>query len=515
MRVRFRTVGRDVGRIVQIVALMPLVSIPVALIHGEYYAVPALVLSGLAMLAIGVGATRRFLDAPEPDKLHGMLIAASAWAVVGVLGGLPLLLVAWTVAVDPFPAWANTPPLTETISAFRDPLNAVFESLSGFTSTGLTMAYAEEDLTATMQWWRSFTEWIGGVGVIVLTVAVLARPGSGSLTLYQSEARSTKIHPSVVSTVHEIWKIYLVLTIGGIALFFAAGMEPWGAINHAMTGISTGGFSIWSDSIGYYDSPLIEYAVVPVMVAGSIAFPIHYLIFKGELKNLYTDLQTRWVFIWFGLGSIVLTAVLTLRGTYDTVEESFRYGLFQFVSATSNAGFGTTAIGDGAEQIWTADATLLLCAGMLTGAAAGSTVGGIKLIRAITLVKGTRWRIAGVFTPDSAVRYLRIGDRSLDETQASREFEEAAIVLVLWVVFLAIGLAVLLATLPTDVRVEYALFEVMSAQSTVGLSAGITGPEMPIPAKLMFLVNMWIGRLEIIPVLVLLRGAFLRAGLYR
>ncbi|AEH36497.1 TrkH family potassium uptake protein [Halopiger xanaduensis] len=515
MRVEFRTVCRDVGRILQIVSLMMFVSTGIAILYDEFYAIPPLVVAGLVVFGAGAGLARQFSDAPEPNKLHGMLIAAAAWAAVGVLGGLPFLLIAWTIAIDPFPAWANAPALNETTAAFRDPLNGIFESLSGFTSTGLTMARTEEQLPATLLWWRSFTEWIGGVGVIVLTVAILARPGSGSLTLYESEARSTKIHPSIVSTVREIWKIYVILTVGGIALLFVAGMPLWGAINHAMTGIATGGFSIHADSIGHYDSAAIEYAVIPIMVAGSIAFPVHYLLFKGELENFYKDLQTRWVFIWFTVGSLALTGTLYLRGTYDTLEESFRHGLFQFVSGTSNAGFGTTAIGNGAEQIWTADATLIVCAGMLTGAAAGSTVGGIKLIRAITLVRGARWRIAGVFEPSSAVRRLRIGDRSLSETQASKELEEAAIVFVLWLLFLAVGVAVLLATLPTDVRAEYVLFEVMSAQSTVGLSAGITGPEMPTAAKLVFLLNMWVGRLEIIPVLVLFRGALLRAGLYR
>ncbi len=115
-----------------------------------------------------------------------------------------------------------------TTAVFRHPLNGIFESMSGFTSTGLTMAAIEDDLPRSLHWWRSFTEWIGGVGVIVLTVAILARPGSGSLTLYQSEARSEKIHPSIVSTVREIWKIYLGFTLAAIALFLAAGM-PSGA----------------------------------------------------------------------------------------------------------------------------------------------------------------------------------------------------------------------------------------------------------------------------------------------
>ena len=510
MAVQFRTVGRDVGRILQVVSMMGFASVPVSIIYSEYYAIPALLLTGLIMLAVGRGFAHVFADAPDPGKLHGMLIAAGGWAVVSLFGSLPFLLIAWTMALDPFPVWMNTPSINATTAVFQNPLNGIFEALSGYTSTGLTMAVVEEELPATLQWWRSFTEWVGGVGVIVLTVAILARPGSGSLTLYESEARSEKIHPSIVSTVREIWKLYVVFTIAAIGLFIVVGMPPWDAINHAMTAISTGGFSVHADSIGHYGSPRIEYAVVPVMIAGSIAFPVHYLIFKGELENFYTDVQTRWLFLWFGFGTIALTGTLYFRGTYGTLEETFRVALFQFVSGASNAGFGTTTIGNGTERVWTTGATLLICAGMLVGGAAGSTVGGIKLIRAITLVKGAQWRIGGIFVPDSAIRRLRIGDRSLNESQASREFEEAAIVLVLWFLFLAVGLVVLLATLPMDIPAEYMLFEVMSAQSTVGLDTGITGPDMPTAAKVMFLVNMWIGRLEIIPVLVLLRSLFTR-----
>ena len=517
MRLRYRAVGRDVGRILQVVSLMLVVSILVAVANREFYAVPAFAGSALAMAGIGVGLARRYADAGTLGKAEAMVTAASAWGMVGVLGGLPFLLVAWTIAVDPFPAWANTPPMDETTAVFLRPLDAVFESVSGFTGTGLTVAAVEEELPRSLHWWRSFTEWIGGVGVIVLTVAILARPGSGSLTLYESEARSEKIHPSIVNTVTEIWKIYLGLTLASIALFWLVGMEPWGAINHGMTGIATGGFSVHADSIGYYDSALVEYAVVPVMVAGSIAFPIHYLIFRGELSNFYRDVQTRWVFLWFGIGSLILTAILAQNDQYGTFEETFRTALFQFVSATSNTGFGTTAIGEGGgtEQFWTAGATLVTCLGMLTGAAAGSTVSGLKLIRVITLVKGTAWQIGNVLQPDSAVRRLRIGERNLGEDQIQREYTEATVVFVLWIAFLIVGVAVLLRTLSPAYELEYVIFDVMSAQSNVGLDSGIAGPDLPALGKAMLIVNMWVGRLEVIPVAVLLSATFRRLGLYR
>ncbi|WP_262181440.1 TrkH family potassium uptake protein [Haloarcula laminariae] len=516
MIVNRRTVGRDVGRIVQAISFMMMISVLVAAVNGEFFAIPAFLISALIMAGLGSLLVWRYEDADPPEKREAMVTAATAWALVGVLGGLPFLLIAWTIQLDPLPIWMNTPAMDETTAIFLNPLDAVFESMSGFTGTGLTVAAVEEKLPRSLHWWRSFIEWVGGVGVIVLTVAILRRGGSsGSYTLYESEARSEKIHPSIVTTVREIWKIFVGLTLGSIVLFLLAGMPLWDAINHGMTGIATGGFSVHAESIGYYDSPLIEYATVPIMVAGSIAFPIHYLIFKGEVRNLYTDLQTRWVFIWFTVGSLVLTAILYANGQYATLEETFRVALFQFVSATSNTGFGSTAIGGGTEQVWSAGATLWACLGMLTGAAAGSTVSGLKLIRVITLIKGTVWQIQDVFRPQSAIAYLQIGDRKLSEEQAQREYTEATVVFILWITFLVIGVAVLLRVLSPAHPLEYVIFDVMSAQSNVGLSSGITGPDMPDTAKAMLILNMWVGRLEIIPIAVLVGSVLQRLNMYR
>lgn len=517
LRVNTRAVGHDVGRIVQAIALMSAVSIIVAAVNREFYAAPAFAVTAIIMGGVGTGLVWRYQDADPPEKREAMVTAATAWAVIGILGGLPFLLIAWTIQIDPFPVWANTPPMDDTTAIFLQPLDSVFESMSGFTGTGLTMAAVEDGLPRSLHWWRSFIEWIGGVGVIVLTVAILSRGGgtSGSYTLYESEARSEKIHPSIVTTVREIWKIFVGLTLASVILFLLVGMPLWDAINHGMTGIATGGFSVHADSIGHYDSPLIEYAVVPVMFAGSIAFPIHYLIFKGEIRNFYADLQTRWVFIWFTAGSLALTAILYANGQYDTFEHTFRASLFQFVSAVSNTGFGSETIGGGTERVWSAGATLLTCLGMLTGGAAGSTTSGLKIIRVVTLLKGTAWQVRDVFQPRSAIRYLRIGDRNLDEQQAQREFTEATVVFILWLIFLAIGVAVLLRVLSPAHPLEYVIFDVMSAQSNVGLDSGITGPTMPDTAKAMLIINMWVGRLEIIPIAVLLGAVLQRFDLYR
>lgn len=151
---------------------------------------------------------------------------------------------------------------------------------------------------------------------------------------------------------------------------------------------------------------------------------------------------------------------------------------------------------------------------MLTGAAAGSTVSGIKLIRALTLVKGTIWHVNRVFVPDSAIRYLDMSERRLSTEQVYREYTEATVVFVLWIAALIVGIAIFLRVLSPAHPLEYVIFDVMSAQSNVGLDSGITGPEMPDIAKGMLILNMWVGRLEIIPIAVLLETVFRRLNLY-
>ncbi|MDY6776103.1 MAG: TrkH family potassium uptake protein [Halobacteria archaeon] len=493
------TVLRDLGNILRALSAAVGISILVPLVWGELYAVPGLFLSALVPFVVGTLLVRRYADAEEPGKLHGMVIAALGWGVVAVFGSFPFVLIAWTVALDP--GLLGSPEMSSTVAAFKSPLNAVFESMSGFTGTGLTMTRHENVLPHTLQWWRSFTEWIGGIGVIVLTTAILARPGSGSLTLYRSEARSEKIHPSILSTVRTIWWIFVLYSFVSVFLLWLAGMPLWDAVNHAMTGLSTGGFSVTDNSIATYDSALVDFAVIPVMAVGGVAFPVHYLLLQGNLRSVVSDIQTRWVIGIFTLGSVVLSALLYVNGSYSSAFESFRYGAFQFVSAASCAGFQTGAVGD-----WSAESQILISLAMTVGAAAGSTVGGIKVIRAITLTKGTAYRIAGVFYPDTAVRHLEIDGRTLSDAEVAHELEEAAIISFLWVVFLLAGVFVLLSVVPDVYSLENVIFEVASAQGNVGLSAGITSPEMSIVAKSFLLFNMWIGRLEIIPVLVVFKS---------
>ena len=545
-------IARDIGSLLLMEAGLMTITVVVALGFREFYAALGFLVAGGATALVGGLANRRFADASEPKMKHGMVIAAGGWFMVAVFGALPLFLTAWVTppaVMDVFvPAGADTASWesigvggTTTFSSlayFRNPLHAFFESMSGWTGSGLTMAVHEPSLPRAVQWWRSFIQWVGGVGVIVLTVSILSRPGSGSYALYRSEARERKIHPSVVSTVRTVWKLVVAYTLLGFVMLFAAirasesayaeslslGETAWQALNHAMTGLTTGGFSVTDNSIATYNSPLVEVTLLPIMILGAIAFPVHYVVLRERnVRELAADLQTRWLFGLLGAGVAVLSvqnvaSVQTTSGAFATGSflplsaplldgaqlDAVRDSTFQWISALTCTGFQSAPIGR-----WVAGAKVLVVSAMVLGGAAGSTVGGIKIVRGYTVGRGIAWQFSRVFLPRNAVVTARLGDRTLDRETMEREFGEAAIVTLLWLVALVVGSLVLVNVAGPAFGYADALFEVASAQGNVGLSSGITGPSMSPLAEAMFVVNMWIGRLEIIPVLV-----FVRAGIW-
>jgi trk system potassium uptake protein TrkH len=545
-------IARDVGSLLLMEAALMAFTTVLALGFREFHAALGFLIAGGLVAGIGGLARRGFVDAPNPKMKHGMVIAAVGWLMVATFGALPFLLTAWLTppaVMDTFvPVGLDTStwaPVsvggTTTLSSlayFRDPLHALFESMSGWTGSGLTMAVREPSLPRTIQWWRSLIQWVGGVGVIVLTVSILSRPGSGSYALYQSETREERIHPSIVSTVRTVWKLVVGYTLLAFAMLFAAirasGSEyaeslsvwevAWQSLNHAMTGLTTGGFSVTDNSIATYNSPLVETTLLPIMILGAIAFPVHYVVLHDrDLGELVSDLQTRWLFLLLAFGVAVLSlqnvsSAPATSGAFATQSflpfsvpsldpaqlDAIRDSTFQWVSALTCTGFQSAPIGR-----WLAGAKVMVVGAMVLGGAAGSTVGGIKLIRGYTIARGIIWQFSRVFLPKNAVVTARIGDRTLDREAMEREFSEAAIVTLLWLLVLVTGSIVLVNVAGPDFGYADALFEVASAQGNVGLSSGVTGPTMSRLAEAMFVLNMWVGRLEIIPVLV-----FVRAGLW-
>ncbi|MFW6358614.1 MAG: TrkH family potassium uptake protein, partial [Chroococcales cyanobacterium] len=316
----FKTILRDTGLFLHVPGLMAIVSIIVAIAFAEYYAIIPFIVTAVVSLTLGQLLFRYFYKAEQARTPDAMITAALSWGLIPLLGTIPFLMIASQVD--------TLPDTSVTLLNFQDPWNAIFESFSGFTSTGLSMALHPSELPRSLQWWRSFIEWIGGVGVIVLVLSLL-QPSTDPYQLYSAEGRNQRIALTVQKTVRNIWWIYLLYTIASIMLLRIAGMPWWDAVNHGLTGISTGGFSIRDGSIGAY-SPPIQMAVIPIMIAGAISFPMHYILLtKREVSSLWKDDQHRA----FGIVLIIGIFLLLLVNYLQQAEFFWLDSIFQWVSA--------------------------------------------------------------------------------------------------------------------------------------------------------------------------------------
>jgi trk system potassium uptake protein TrkH len=488
-----KTVLRDLGGVFIIVGCVSLVMIAIPLFTEDTfsYIIP-MILTSAVFFGVGLPLYYSLRNADPANFKTAMVTAALSWLFISVIGSIPFLLIPY-----------------EGVERMNF-LSAFFESMSGWTGTGLTMINDEGALPMTLQFWRTLIQWIGGVGVIVLTLSILARPGTGSFVLYKGEARDQKTHPSVISTVRTIWWIFLLYTVIGIitlilvgqlenTLLGQTGMTPWQSLNHAMTGLATGGFSVTDDSITSFGI-LSKITVILLMFLGSIAFAAHYNLLKGRIKRFFSDTQLRAMLVLFALGIAMLT-MFNLKFYQEDMFMSFQESSFQFISALTCTGFASITNLD----MWSESAKLLLAFAMIVGGAAGSTAGGIKLFRAVLLYKGVGWRIKQAISTPRRVFVHKLGEKSLSKEDALDLINEAAIISFMWVILLAVGFFVI-STIYPERTLGDVIFEVASAQGNVGLSTGITAMTMSPYAKIMLIVNMWIGRLEIIPIIVLFKS---------
>lgn len=483
---------RDTGRLLPIVGGMALASLVVPLAFGETYAMAPLLLTAATCLCLGAALYIPFRSAGEPQLRHAMMTAAIGWLLVPAVGALPFVLV---------PLFADGATVRAAgWDALGAPANAFFESMSGFTTTGLSVVMRSDLLPHTLQWWRSLSQWIGGLGVLIVVLSVLSgpRPASSIYSMYYAEARSERIRPTIRSTVRTMWWMYVLFTAVSLALQSRVGVPLWQAVNHAMTAVSTGGFSISPPGEPLYANLGGMVVLMGSMLAGAISFSTHYETLASGWRRMFGDYQTRafLVFVAAGAGLLILENVTTLGGS-EVVCDS----MFHFVAAATTTGFQTADL-----TTWSETAKLILAAGMFVGGAAGSTAGGVKIIRLIVLLKGVQWRFRQIMAPRRAIVPFRIGRASVDASEVGERLEDAALMFFLWIAFLGIGVLALLHSVPSHFTLADVVLEATSAQSNTGLSTGITGPSLPLAAKLILSFNMWIGRLEIIPVLMLLRS---------
>ncbi len=416
----------------------------------------------------------------ELSKRDGYLIVTLGWIILGITGSLPFLI-------------------SGHISSFA---SAFFETMSGYTTTGASILDDIEALPAGIMLWRSMTQWIGGMGIIVLTVALLPLFGVGGMQLFMAEApgpSGSKLHPKIGDTAKRLWIIYVLLTIVETILLKVAGMSWLDAVNHSFTTISTGGFSTKNASVAAFNSPAIEYIITAFMLVGGINFSILYFIFKGVFAKVIKNEEFKTY-----IGIIVLFTLLisgTLYfGNNQGLEESFRHTIFQVVTIITTTGFSTANY-----ALWSPFAYMLILFLMFTGGSAGSTAGGVKIVRHLIIFKNGYIEFKRLLHP-RAVIPVRINDKSVEQSIVYN-------VLAFFFIYLFIFImgALVIAMFGHDILT--AAGASIACLGNIGPGIGRVDPSNNFAffsegAQIFLSFLMLLGRLELFTVLILLTPAF-------
>ena len=529
LRVEYRASLSLVGTVIRYLSVPLLAPLVVSLYYGESVAPFAVTI----LLAVLVGTGFERLD-PDPDigAREGFLMVAATWLAVAVVGSVPYLVEAHGIpgvvaAVHPESTLAN-------------PVNALFEAMSGFTTTGATVLgdISFESHTRGVMLWRQLTQWLGGMGIVVLAVAILPQLSVGGAQLMDAEAPGPgieKLTPRIAETARVLWGVYAGITALEILLLYgmhlagpaigmpglAPNMTLYNAVAHGLTTMPTGGFSPEARSIEAF-SAAVQWVIIPFMVAAGVNFALFWGVITGDPRRMLGDVEFRTYVGAMGVIGALVTALLFAGAfvavapaseTYDaaylsavttvisgSLEPSLRHAMFQTVSIVTTTGYASMDF-----NTWSAPAQYALLFAMFIGGSAGSTGGGIKVIRWVVILKSLRRELFTTAHPD-AVRPLRLNGRALDERGVRGIFAFTLLYLVLFLIS-----TLLLFLDGTRLPESFSVLETMSAVAAtlgnVGPGFGVVGPMgsylgFTEASRLYMVFLMWIGRLEIIPVLV-------------
>jgi trk system potassium uptake protein TrkH len=473
------------GKIIIGIGLLMLIPMVTAGFFGEWTVVFDFII-GLG-LALTVGYLMSYLGGTDhqPTWIHGMVTAAFSW------------LVAMAVAAVPYVLSGN----------YLSYLDAMFDVMSGFTTTGMVLIQDLDHVSNGINMWRLLLTFVGGQGMIVMALTFLVKDAAGGYKLYVGEAKDERLVPSVFNTAKVIWRISLIyLVIGTLALWLAGlyiGLPPVNAFLHGlwiyMSAWSTGGFAPMSQSILYYHSFLYEIITIIIFVIGSFNFALHYAAWTGNRKEVYRNIET--------VSFAITLTILTLIGCYGLMKlhvypdtmALFRKGFYQLISGHTTTGFMTIYTRQFIRE-WGDLALLAIMIAMLFGASACSTAGGFKGLRIGILFRSLIQEMRRLLKPESVVfvqRFHYLKDHILEDKQV----RSAALIVILYVFIFA--LATMVGVLYGYPLLE-AAFESASVTGNVGLSIGVVAAAMPDIMKINYIFNMWAGRLEFMAILAMI-----------
>jgi len=453
-------------------------------------------LAGIITLLVGVVSmvfTRRHKK--EINKREGYIVVSFGWVIMSLSGTLPYVL-------------------TESIPSFT---NAFFETMSGYTTTGASILNDIEAVPKGILFWRSLTHWIGGMGIIVLAIAILPLLGIGGMQLFAAEApgpSADKLHPRITDTAKRLWLIYFGYTAAETLLLSVAGMSFFDAINHSLCTLSTGGFSTKNVSIAYWNGqPLIQYIIILFMFLAGTNFVLSYFAFKGKIQKVIHDEEFKLYFKFIAIFTIIAAVIIYFRAdiskssivhpmVWGEAESAFRHGLFQVLSVITTTGFVTADY-----TLWTPFLVVLFFGLMFLGGSAGSTSGGVKVVRHLILIKNSFLEFKRTLHPNAIIP-VRYNNKAINR----------------FIVFNVLAFFILYMLSFIIGALVFSMFEI-DFKSAIGLSAstlGNVGPALgdfgPVNnyAALPPLAQWWacflmlIGRLELFTVLILFTPFFWR-----
>jgi trk system potassium uptake protein len=442
------------------------------------------------ILALGLGlAGYGFTDLHRDLTIReGYAVVAFTWIAVGIVGAFPYLLA----------------------GVVRSPVHAFFESFSGFTTTGATVFADIEALPHGILFWRALTQWVGGMGIIVLGIAILPFLGVGGMQLYQAEVPGPtpeRLQPRIAQTAKVLWYVYAGLTAAQVALFMIGGLSLFDAVTHAFTTLSTGGFSPRNASIAAFDSAYIQYVTIVFMLAAGINFALHYRALTSRGRGYLGDVELRFFALVILAATLAVTGLLLASEPGAGTERSFRDALFQVVSIGTTTGYVTRDYG-----LWPLGAQLILVGLMFMGGMAGSTAGGAKVIRIHLLMRLGLAELRKSIHP-RAVVVTRVGRKAIPDDILLKVL---AFLLLFFLLFAAgtLGLALLGHDLATAVGAS------ASAIANIGPGLGAVGAVQHYgwmdPVSHLFLIFlMVVGRLEIFTILLLFHPDLWRSARWR
>jgi trk system potassium uptake protein len=479
---RWRYVLNVIGGLTLITGLTMLAPLGVGLFFGDASVAPLQLSIGISV-AVGLGLHLAFRRARVEvvGPREAMAIVALGWAVIGAFGALPFLL-----GID------------------LKPVDAVFESVSGFTTTGSSILTDIESVPKGLLFWRSQTQWLGGMGIIVLSIAVLPFLKLGGMQLYKAEVPSPvpdRLRPHIRDTAKVLWTVYAAFTLLQALLLLLGGVSLFDAVCHAFTTLPTGGYSTWNASIGRFDSLYIEIVVIVFMLLAGINFSLHYLMIKGKPLAFWRDAECRF-FLALVLG---LTAVVAwdLHGAvFEGAGTALRHAAFQVVSILTTTGYVTADY-----ERWPGASQLILLLCMFIGASAGSTGGGMKCLRVIVALKFCYRELFLLLHPH-AVSRIKLGGKTIPEEVVRSMIGFLAL-------YLGLFAAGILLVAWTGVDFTTSIASVAATLGNIGPGFGLVGPTqnfalLPEAAKWVLIGCMLLGRLEIYTVLILIVPEFYR-----